>query len=105
METCELRASVSTDGSEGTESRRKPWPPSDSSHYLHLYTPLSAPCTATLISLSGSLPRLVDQLDEEIEAFSLSECSHKQRDCQLAAAPSGSSLLKRRGVTLTLARP
>lgn len=100
----ELRVSMSTDTSEGPHMRRKVWKGAKAASCLYLYRPLSPDKAAALGRLSAGLEPLYELLEGEMEAFSLLECKSKTQNCQLAAAPTGSSLLKRRGLALTVSR-
>ena len=104
VSSAELRASVSTDASEGPDGRHKVWRCIKSVSSLHLYKPLSPTAANALRTLSAGLEQVLERLEGELGSFSLSECMHRSRECQLANVPTGSSLLRRRGLVLTVSR-
>lgn len=98
----ELRVSVST--SEGPDKRHKVWRCLKAVSSLHLYRPLSPTAAKALRTLSAGLEQVCERLEGELDSFSLSECMHRTRECKLATVPTGSSLLRRRGLGLAVSR-
>ena len=99
----ENRISISTDASEPplpppSKPRRKAWPFIKPAEAQRHYRPMSLAKVEELRGLALRLEDLYSALDEEIEAFSIRECTPKLRECTLAQAPIGSSLLRRRGL-------
>jgi hypothetical protein len=104
VSSTELRASVSTDASEGSDGRHKVWRCIKAVSSLHLYRPLSPAADRALRTLSEGLEQVCERLEGELGSFSLSECMHRSRECKLASVPTGSSLFRRRGLVVTVSR-
>lgn len=95
---------MSTDTSEGPDGRRKVWKGLKAASNPYLYRQLSPGTASDLKVLSAGLGPLYERLEAEIEFFSLLESRTRTRDCVLAAAPTGESLLRSRGLLLPVTR-
>lgn len=104
----ELRTSISTNASDLppaliTNPRHKQRRPILKPSQAQCFQPLNSTETAQLTSTVARLKDLYEQLEEEIEPYCIRECMPKLRECKLASVPAASSLMRRRGLAVSLA--
>lgn len=103
----ESRISISTNNSDSPKTilvkpRRKQRPSLLSNAAMKHWQPMDPAQALAISQVMDRLNDVCERLEEEIEPFSIRECKPATRACQLAARPAASSLMKRRGVVMTL---